>query len=871
MESSHDETGTVPTSMTSDGYVTSSQSQTSAVYSPSKFDRQPQQRQQPLDNNLPIAGGIELLSRPSLHASSSFESTIPSPQNEAPDFRTFRMLIGSLMLTTLLAVGSALDARNQCVETDSEFWVEMFDDDAMDLESVNFQDGRKECLNMFHFVILPVGGGTILFCLAALCVINRHLSHVETTSEAFIPSHLSALLQLMFLLLIALGLWTYGIGFIMLRPKNDFGKSSLNPYKTLAAVDSKGRIGDNANLYYLSWISQVLIMVLVYHVCVDCFRWWRKGFHPIRRDGSKQNQHIITIHDQVQAMLSYTASKRLVNIYRKQRKTWYQFMLRLRERSGFWVAALWCSLVVMASSSFLYVAVLVAHATDAMDGNAVRYRDVCAILKGHEELPEELCYRTSFAVVTGGAASFLCVVAIILHLLVRRKAAADEEQQCGAIAEQMLPGVMDPERSRIHLRLEFLLSFLLSCLLGLNAIFATGVQGPAASVGNLYYASWLSFLLCLRICLGCLEEMYHIGSPVDLKRNADSSSTEKESDSQSSTRVGSEMSLNMDVYRKQAKKERSSRLRKYLFLAIFSTICTASALDAAYNQDGPCTLAQRYLVLAPCVVALLSIVLFLLCLQPSSYMLVSHICCGGLLSVISFGLWFIDLLLTMHSEDSWAVSGIGELKLANLYYFSWAAIITAGLQMFSYIKALFGGNEKDVMVMVWATIVKVCFVIFGSAGHVWYKIQDTCTEDSGTIGAVTFCSRTVFAIIVSVVGIIAGTVAVGTRVIHFCSIDPGLRTKVEAVVSFFLVLIFGTAVALITSIGGPGQTVGDLYYSTWLAFWVCIGVFVSCYDQMKQREMELEMERYNTEGADDYLNFEAKFGTNGHPSQQQII
>ena len=45
---------------------------------------------------------------------------------------------------------------------------------------------------------------------------------------------------------------------------------------------------------------------------------------------------------------------------------------------------------------------------------------------------------------------------------------------------------------------------------------------------------------------------------------------------------------------------------------------------------------------------------------------------------------------------------------------------------------------------------------------------------------------------------------------------------------------------MITGIGSPGSQVGDLYYSTWLAFWVSIGIFVSCYDQIKLEEWESE-------------------------------
>jgi hypothetical protein len=59
-------------------------------------------------------------------------------------------------------------------------------------------------------------------------------------------------------------------------------------------------------------------------------------------------------------------------------------------------------------------------------------------------------------------------------------------------------------------------------------------------------------------------------------------------------------------------------------------------------------------------------------------------------------------------------------------------------------------------------------------------------------------------------------------------------------ISLFLVFLFGAAVAMITGIGGPGQSVGDLYYSTWLAFWVSLGIFVSCFNELNEEEKEIE-------------------------------
>ena len=96
------------------------------------------------------------------------------------------------------------------------------------------------------------------------------------------------------------------------------------------------------------------------------------------------------------------------------------------------------------------------------------------------------------------------------------------------------------------------------------------------------------------------------------------------------------------------------------------------------------------MIVAPSVVAVLSIVLFFLCLKSRYYAVVSQFACGGMLSLVCFLLWLANLIITMHSEDSWAVNGIGEIKVANLYYFTWAGGITAGLQMMSFVSEFFG-------------------------------------------------------------------------------------------------------------------------------------------------------------------------------------
>jgi hypothetical protein len=596
---------------------------------------------------------------------------------EPPNFGYYQLLIGSLMLTTLLAVAAGYDAKSECIHEEMYWLNDFLDDDennAINEAVDDVQEGRAECLEMFQSVLLPVGASTVFLGAIALFSLRRHVRSLEAAAEGHNPSHIPVLLKLFLALFMILAVWTYAIFTIMLTPKVNPSLYNENPYKSLAAVDQMGHIGDNANLYYLSWICQAQIMSLVYHVMVEFIR--RFGRSDEMRPQIEQVRSFseqITMHEQIQTMLSYTSARRIAALYKMKRQKWYQFMYHLRERSGIWVAAFFSSVMLVASSAYVFVQVLVTLASSIHGDDDFRLRDVCTIVRGSEQIPQEFCIRSSFAVIAGTVASGLCFVALIMHLLVRRRSAADEDRDnsCTVMATQVFPGAMDPETYRLQLAAEFLLSFCASALLGINAVFATGVQGPASTVGNLYYASWLSFLLCLRICLGCLEELYHVRTTsADSEMATEEPAKYMRTETSQISVSGSERSFDMTNYKRMAKKERQSRLRKYFFLAIFSAICYAAAWDAAYNQGVAYSRDQRYLIFAPAFVSVISVMTFLLCLKPKLYAIVSHIWFGGLLSIVCFVVWLVDIIILMHSDDSWAVNSIGEMKLANLYYFS---------------------------------------------------------------------------------------------------------------------------------------------------------------------------------------------------------
>ncbi|KAI2498289.1 hypothetical protein MHU86_16216 [Fragilaria crotonensis] len=745
-----------------------------------------------------------------------------------PDFTHMQRLLAALLLSTLLACCAAFDANHQCLSANAYDVYDQFiaDNDASNANDSDRSEGEAVCRQIFQRVAIPVGS-TISICgVLGLCLLRRHMRTLGSVDSGQ-SRHYTVLIKLSFIMMAMLAAWVYGIVAIMLRPRS----VQTNPYQSLAAVDSMGHVGDNANLYYTTWISLGLSMALAYQAFGDlALQYGRKQMERMT-----ESAHV----GDVEAMLSSLTVFQL-QTYRESRAMWYQSLYRLRTRTGIWTSTFLATLLVMASSVHIWQEVLIPTAA-SIDPD-VKYRDVCSVLVG-SDIPSSLCARTAFSLLSGIIAACLSFGAIVTHMLARRDAARVAERRDDVTAPRLgFPSNVHGSfrRTFLPLQYEFILAVILSNMLGLNAVVATAVHGPAATVGNLYYANWISFLLCLRICLGCLEELCNIDDESQLQSTKpgdyDPPTLTPSTSSKRSEACSEADSLkNAEAFA----SEQSQRRRAYLLLGIASTVCSASAFDAAMYQVDALRIEQRYVISAPSIVAVICACLFLLCLKTSTYRIVSQMWLGGLLSVLTCGVCIATLVITMHSESSWAVNGIGEIQIANLYYFTWASVFTAGWLMMSYAKNYLGLNDKDYVTAIWAGICKVCFVILAAGFHVWRNISDVCTVDYIRSGAVTFCSRTVISMAVAFAGMLISGLIAAVRVLitTTCPNAKGrLMADVEMVASVFLVLLFGPPVALITGIGGPGQSVGDLFYATWLAFLVALGLVVACFEEIARVE-----------------------------------
>jgi hypothetical protein len=762
---------------------------------------------------------------------SNFRLMPPYTEEEAePDFTYLQRLLAALLLSTALACCAGFDAYHQCRSMYAYDVYDQFVADGDDSTSnkANRWEEDAVCRQMFHLVVIPVGGTVGIFGLWGLWLLRRHAATCRSVQGDH-HRHDRIFRNLAVIVFIVLAVWTYGSVAIMLRPRD----AQNNPYQSLAAVDAMGHVGDNANLYYTTWISLGISMALAYQVFGDSICQYRRKQLERMRDSA----HV----GDVEAMLASLTVFQL-ETYRESRAMWYQSLYRLRTRTGIWISTFLATLLVMASSGHIWKEVLIPTAVSM--NSDTKFREVCSVLE-ESDLPPTLCVRTAFSLLSGIVAACLSLGAIVTHLLARRGASlVAENKETGRASALGFPSNVHGSlrKTFLPLQYEFLLAVILSNMLGLNAVVATAVHGPAATVGNLYYANWISFLLCLRICLGCLEELCNIDSEAQANAPKDGgynppAMAPSDTSNKSKASVDVELLDPTDDFA----NERAQRTRKYLFLGISSTVCSASAFDAAMYETEGLKMEQRFVISAPSLVAVVCACQFLLCLRTSTYRIVSQMWLGGLLSFLTCGVCLTTLILTMHSKYSWAVNGIGEIQIANLYYFTWASALTAGLQMMSYVKNVIGLKAKDYVTAIWVAMCKVCFVILAAGYHVWRNISDVCTFDDVRSGAATFCSRTVLSIAFAFTGmVISGLIAlirvlVDTR----CPNTKGRgQAHVEMVTSFFLVLLFGAAVALITGIGGPGQSVGDLFYATWLAFLVSIGLVAACLEEIWRTDSE---------------------------------
>lgn len=734
--------------------------------------------------------------------------------------------------TSLLALLSALDATLHCtIAYDATIYEDnSYDDDFID-EKQQREIEENFCISMFSTVILPTSIIAILCAILAIAILLYPESIFFTctnmdctllSGSSMEERHMRVrerrrkqLYSLWILSCIALIAWMYAIIFLMVKPPydltyqqrnqqindydddnyNNFGSFvsntiRMNQFQSLGAVNSLGQVGDNANLYYASWSSIGLSFALVYN---------------------------------------YAFGNKIFS----SKAYWRYSFYRLRERMGPWIVIFVTCLMVLCSSIRIWRGVITQY--KSLSDNMQNNNDddnIWNLITSQEEFFSYYYHNqntfirgTWLAMIMGFLGCVLSIVAIVAHW---------SESFVGSPS--------------VPLALESTLVFLLILLLGSLCGYVTCSGGPAQKVGNLYYGTMTAFILSFRIVMGCIEEIIQVHDPFlstkdFLIRRVDSSSLATATGGHNAEVeaadiyevIAASIKENHFWISDAARKERKDYLRRWGTLAICSAVAFNSALDAARNYGtithksssdyntfsvpSSITPSQYWTIIAPSIVMALATIIFLLCLFPRTYLYVYSVKIGGVTSLLTFLLWFTVIINNQHSHSSLAVNEHGEILTANLYYFTWASIFTCGINTSTYFKRAFQHAqhiEESYMLVLWFAIIKVCFVVLSSSLHVYINIHSVCTSYNFYSST---CYRTVFAIIAGVLGEVVAFIAAVFRIFEIKH-----WIIVEASSAIFLAILYSFGAAYITGMSGPGQSVGDLYYATWLCFFISLTI-----------------------------------------------
>jgi hypothetical protein len=169
----------------------------------------------------------------------------------------------------------------------------------------------------------------------------------------------------------------------------------------------------------------------------------------------------------------------------------------------------------------------------------------------------------------------------------------------------------------------------------------------------------------------------------------------------------------------------------------------------------------------------------------------------------------------MDPANDLAVSGgdgINIVSAANLYFFSWFSLLTSFILWFQYLRSSYGvggavdsdAKNKDFAPLMWAGICAASFVAMLAAIRI-YQGATTCDENDAR------CKRTKYAISLGVISAFISAI--------WMVVGQNFAATMDTALSVLMLILWTFGVAYITfGNSAPGAFLGNLYFSTWIAF-----------------------------------------------------
>jgi len=173
--------------------------------------------------------------------------------------------------------------------------------------------------------------------------------------------------------------------------------------------------------------------------------------------------------------------------------------------------------------------------------------------------------------------------------------------------------------------------------------------------------------------------------------------------------------------------------------------------------------------------------------------------------------------------------GGGATENANLYYFTWGALISLVILWCDVAHDYFHEPcdfiERHPRLALWALFFVSDIIVLSAACDVYH---DDCGNNSNHSDS--YCDRIVFGIVISV--ILALSIFIFVILLLTEGLESDKLMQIEANGSVALCIICALLVAFLTKSNGPAASIGNLYYFTWILFFTAIFIFFDCFEKL---------------------------------------
>jgi len=282
-----------------------------------------------------------------------------------------------------------------------------------------------------------------------------------------------------------------------------------------------------------------------------------------------------------------------------------------------------------------------------------------------------------------------------------------------------------------------------------------------------------------------------------------------------------------------------TRFTDWALMLVFCVITMGSAADVSGDSISARSPPERHTVAMSTLCFLITFLSVSLHLSTRfSQIFVSSVWegfCAFLLVLFSC----LNVMVVSDSGSELAVDENGRVRVGNLYYFAWASLFWSTGILTNYSQSVVGIDVVTELrnagkrMTIWSVLFALSVVIFANSAHI---LRTSCTGDDPDEEGF-FCSSAGY-------GVGSGVLCtVLSGQVIFAKIKKlSLPFQNEVMIAGIVFLFYTFGVAILTSNGGAGAPLGNLYYGSWASFLLSSMNLKSCYENFQDGDIPVSSE-----------------------------